>query len=195
MGNLISSGNIHLPPLQPAAHCNVDKFMGSWFVIGVKPTMFEKHNSNAVETYRRKEGSDDEIDIDFYYNKDTPITSKLCSLPQKGYIQGENKNDSAEWKVSPMWPIKAPYLILEIDDEYKYTVVGYPSRDYCWIMSRHPVMPEETYQMLTKKLVDKHQYDLTGLRRVPQVWTKEERKNRGFTEAEIPDSMLSASEK
>jgi len=89
-----------------------------------------------------------------------------------------------------MWPIKMPYLILEVDDNYSYTVIGYPSREYCWIMSRHPVMPEKKYEELKERLVKKHQYDLDGLRRVPQVWTAEEREKRGFTSKEIPDSML-----
>jgi hypothetical protein len=52
-------------------------------------------------------------------------------------------------------------------------------------------MPEDTYNSLTKKLVEKHQYSLEGLRKVPQKWTKEEREKRGLSKEEIPDSMLS----
>jgi hypothetical protein len=42
-------------------------------------------------------------------------------------------------------------------------------------------------------LEEKHQYDLTGLRRVPQVWTEEERRKRGL-EGVIPDDLLTKSE-
>jgi hypothetical protein len=38
--------------------------------------------------------------------------------------------------------------------------------------------------------VEKHQYNLDGLRKVPQVWTAEERAKRNLTEKEIPDSLL-----
>jgi apolipoprotein D and lipocalin family protein len=82
-----------------------------------------------------------------------------------------------------------PYLILECDEDYDYTVIGYPSRSYCWIMSRKPIMSDETYDMLTQRLKEKHQYDLEGLRKVPQKWTKVEREKRGLTK-EIPDNML-----
>lgn len=165
--------------------------MGTWFVIGVKPTMFEKTCSNAVENYSLL-GDDEQhdIDIDFKYNKDDPIKSALSSLPQKGWVQGENKKNSGEWKVSPFPMIKMPFLILEVDDKYETCVIGYPSRDYAWIMSRKPKMPEKTYSMLTQKLVEKHQYNLDGLRKVPQVWTKDERDKRGLTKKEIPDNML-----
>jgi len=189
MGNSSSSSN--LPPLNVAPQCVTEKFMGPWFVVGVKPTMFETTCSNAVEIYtRNKEGSGPDIQIDFQYNEKEPIQSKLKSLPQKGWIQGSNKEDSAEWKVSPFWPIKMPYKIIEVDERnYQYAVIGYPSRAYCWILSRSPQMTDETYEMLTQRLIDKHQYSLEGLRKVPQVWTREEREKRGLV-SEIPDSLL-----
>jgi apolipoprotein D and lipocalin family protein len=187
MGNSSSSS---LPALQTAASCETAKFMGTWFVIAVKPTIFEKTSSNAVEKYSLKKGESFDIDIDFQFNTKEPISSKTKSLPQKGYIEGENKADSSQWKVSPFWPIKAPYLILEVDEEYAHAVIGYPSRNYCWIMSRKPVMAEATYAKLTKQLVEKHQYNLDGLRKVPQVWTNEEREKRGLTQEEIPDALL-----
>jgi apolipoprotein D and lipocalin family protein len=167
--------------------------MGTWFVQGVKPTMFEKTCSNAVEIYsfapEKKRGHD--IDIDFKYNKAEPMTSPLKSLPQKGWVQGNDKSNSGDWKVSPFWPVKMPYLILEVDNhEYEWVVIGYPSRAYCWVMSRHPKFSEETYNMLVQRLKDKHKYDLEGLRKVPQKWTREEREKRGLTEKEIPDDCL-----
>ena len=197
MGNSLTTKTT-LPPLQTVAHCETAKFMGTWFVIGVKPTYLETTCSNAVEKYTLLPddgdggGADHDVDIDFQYNNKEPITSPLKSLPQKGWIQGADKADSGEWKVSPFWPVKMPYPIIEIDDKhYQYVVVGYPSRQYCWIMSRKPTMEETTYNMLTERLTTKHQYELEGLRKVPQVWTKEERDRRGLTKEELPDKYLS----
>jgi apolipoprotein D and lipocalin family protein len=188
MGNSISN----LPALQNVASCDTARFMGTWFVIAVKPTMFETTCSNAVEKYSlMDQGKSVDVDIDFQYNAKDPLTSPLKSLPQKGWVQGDRDN-SGLWKVSPFWPIKMPFPIIELDEQdYDFCVIGYPSRDYCWIMGRKPVMPERTYNDLTKKLVEKHQYSLEGLRKVPQKWTKEEREKRGLTKEEVPDSMLS----
>ena len=187
MGN---SASTSLPALQTVASCDTAKFMGTWFVIGVKPTIFEKTCSNAVEKYTLMANKSYDIDIDFQYNQADPIQSKLKSLPQKGWVQGD-KSNSGNWKVSPTWPIKMPYPIIELDDkDYSYCVIGYPSRDYCWIMARKPVMEESTYNDLTAKLVEKHQYSLDGLRKVPQIWTKEEREKRGLTSVEVPDECL-----
>lgn len=186
MGNSASASN--LPALQTVTNCETSKFMGTWFVIGVKPTIFEKTCSNAVERYSLLNDKYHDINIDFQYNSKEAQTSPLKSLPQKGWVQG-NKEKSGEWKVSPIWPIKMPYLIIECDEKYEYCVIGYPSRDYCWIMSRKPKMADATYEMLTNQLKEKHHYDLEGLRKVPQIWTVAEREKRGLT-AEIPDGML-----
>mmetsp|Transcript_9936 Transcript_9936/g.15916 ORF Transcript_9936/g.15916 Transcript_9936/m.15916 type:complete len:203 (+) Transcript_9936:35-643(+) len=190
MGN---SGSTSLPALQTVSSCETARLMGTWFVIGVKPTIFETTCSNAVEKYTLlDEKSSHDIDIDFTYNaKEDPFKSKLKSLPQKGWVQGSNRLNSGAWTVSPMWPLKMPYSIIEVDDkDYSYVVIGYPSRAYCWIMAPHPTMDETLYKSLTMKLVEKHQYSLDGLRRVPQRWTSAEREKRGLTSKEIPDSML-----
>ena len=115
----------------------------------------------------------------------------MRSLPQKGWVQGDNRLKSGDWKVSPVWPIKMTYPIIELDEtDYSYAVIGYPSRAYCWILSRQPTMDDKLYKDITTKLVDNHQYDLEGFRRVPQKWTAEERTKRGLTEEELPNSFL-----
>merc|ERR1712183_166964 len=101
-----------------------------------------------------------DVYIDFQYNKDIPITSPLKKLPQKGYIQGNDKMKSGNWKVSPIWPIKIPFQVIELANDYTYTVIGYPNRQYVWIMSRTPSMDDKTYDMLKERLITKHQYKL-----------------------------------
>jgi Bacterial lipocalin len=118
------------------------------------------------------------------------MTSPLKSLGQKGWIQGSDKENSSKWVVSPLWPVKLPYPVIELDQEdYQYTVIGHEQRQYVWIMARKPVMDDDLYDSLTKKLVEKHQYDLKGLRRVPQKWTREERAKRNLVDV-IPDDLL-----
>jgi len=192
MGNSASSS---LPALKTISSCDTTRFMGTWFVVGVKPTYFETTCSNAVEKYTLlDEKSNHDIDIDFQYNeKEDPFDAenKIKSLPQKGWIQGDNRLQSGDWKVSPLPLVKISYPIIELDEkDYSYAVIGYPSRAYCWILSRTPTMKETTYKDIERKLVNNHQYDLAGLRKVPQKWTAEERTKRGLTEEELPDSFL-----
>ena len=190
MGNSASN----LPPLVPASSCLTEKFMGPWFVIAVKPTVFEKHNSNAVETYtwvsKDNPKAKYDIDIDFQFNKrENGPASPLSSMGQKGYIQGPDKSNSGLWKISPLWPLKLDYFLLEVEYD-DYCIVGSDrNRNYAWIMSRTPQMKDRTYEKCIQLLKEKHQYDLEGLRKVPQIWTKEERSKRGLDKV-IPDRML-----
>lgn len=175
------SASKEYPPLVTVENCESNKLMGTWFVIGVKPTPFETTCSNAVETYTRKYDHGYDIDIDFKYNKNEPITSPLKSVPQRGWLQGPDKENTGNWKVSPFACIRMPYPIIEVDNvNYNWIVVGHEGRNYVWIMARTPSMDESLYESLKQRLVDKHGYDLEGLRKVPQKWTADERAKRNL---------------
>ena len=62
------------------------------------------------------------------------------------------------------WPFRGEYWIIELDPDYRYAVVGHPSRDYLWILSRTPRMEEEVYRELLRRIAA-HGYDLTRIRR------------------------------
>ena len=73
--------------------------------------------------------------------------------------------------MSPIWPIQLPYQIIELDDDeggrpYSYTVVGYPSRAYCWIMHRTPMMPADLFDGICRRLTQEHGYNLSNLVKV-----------------------------
>jgi len=189
MGSASSTHDEHT--LEAVTNCDTSKFMGTWFVHGVKPTFLETTCSNAVETYEYAGRSKNfDIDIGFTYNKGDPITSSLGTANQKGWVQGKHKKNSGLWKISPFWPVKLDYLILEVDDKYyEYTVIGVKSRKYAWIMGRKPTMNRRTFEMLKGLLVQKHKYSLDGFREVPQVWTEAERSKRKL-ESVIPDEYL-----
>lgn len=157
-----------LPPLVPASGImEISRFMGPWYVIGVKPTYFEIGAVNAVESYKWN-AEKELIDIDFTFNQDKP-DGPVKKIPQTGWIH--NKETNMEWRISPFWPVRLPYTIIELDpspgkDPYKYTVIGYPNRAYVWIMAREPKMDEQLYKDILDRLVKNHQYDLTGLVKV-----------------------------
>jgi apolipoprotein D and lipocalin family protein len=62
------------------------------------------------------------------------------------------------------WPFKGNYWIIDLDDNYQWVVVGEPSRNYLWILSRTPAMDPDLYRQITQKLPQKG-YDSEKLRR------------------------------
>ena len=68
-----------------------------------------------------------------------------------------------------VWPIKADYRIVYLDNDYSQTVIARQKRDFVWIMARTPEIPEQEYQKLIE-FVASIGYDTSKIERVPQRW-------------------------
>ena len=136
-------------------YVDLERYMGDWYVIANIPTFIEKNATNAVESY--KLSSDGIIHTTFSFYKDSPEGEKKIYRP-KGFVF--NKESNAEWRMQFLWPFKMPFLIIELDEDYSYTVIGYPSKKYVWIMARDPQMEEKRYNLILDNL-SKIGYDLS----------------------------------
>ena len=124
----MGASSTKLEPLKPVDNVPVRQLFGTWFVIAVMPTIFEKGAHNAIETYSDG-GKPGAVDIDFRawsashavdagvvegdhtgYNKNA-LDGPLKKLPQTGSSWYDDK--TAGWKVSPFWPVKMPYLVID----------------------------------------------------------------------------------
>ena len=163
--------------LEAVPDCDLNRYGGLWYVISGKPTPIEVFACNAIERYTI---SGNDIQWDFSFKNNTDENAHIFSFHMRGFPQTNTK-----WKFSPLWPFVFPYIIIDLDTEnYEYVVVGYPSRDYCAILCRTPTMDDELYARLIDRLQSVHKYDLTGLRKIPQVWSEKEKRER-LTETEF----------
>jgi apolipoprotein D and lipocalin family protein len=85
----------------------------------------------------------------------------------KGVAWVKNKETQAEWRVQFIWPFRVPYLVIDLDPEYQWSVVGYPNRKLAWVLSRQPTMDDAIYQGILKRLAAQG-YDPAKLVKVPQ---------------------------
>jgi len=81
----------------------------------------------------------------------------------------QHKKQTTEWRVQFIWPIKVPYLIIDLAKNYSYTVIGEPSRKFVWIMSRKPTIDDDVYQNILLKL-NQIGYDVSKIKKMPQIW-------------------------
>ena len=153
-----------MEPLKTVSKVEIERFMGDWYVIANIPTFLEKNATNAIESYRLDDKGN--IDATFSFYQNNPNGKKKVYNP-KGFIY--NSTTNAEWRMQFLWPFKMPFLIIDLDDKYSYTVIGIPSRNYVWIMARKPELPEKTYQSILKNL-EVVGYDISRIYKVPQVW-------------------------
>ena len=58
---------------------------------------------------------------------------------------------NARLRVSFFWPFYGDYYVLALDPDYQWALVGAPGRDYLWMLSRTPELPEATFNELVQK--------------------------------------------
>jgi apolipoprotein D and lipocalin family protein len=136
-----------VPPLEAMDRkVDLERFMGDWYVIGFIPITLP---------FFSEEGAFDGPEKRF-----TP----------KGWVYDHDTN--AEWRMQFVWPFKAAYLIVYLDQEYQKTIIGVPDRGNIWIMSRNPKMSEAEYQRMLSYAASLG-YDVAKVQRVPQQWPAE----------------------
>jgi apolipoprotein D and lipocalin family protein len=133
-------------------------------VVGLLPSVFEKGAANGIETYSLDEKGN--IRVEYVYYKGGPGGVKKV-MHQKGWIMDRQSN--AEWEIQPIWPLRLPYLIIDLADDYRYTVIGTNNFKYVWIMSRTPVISELDYEGILSRLAERG-YKVSAIQRMPQSW-------------------------
>ena len=152
------------PEMKTVDHVDIERFMGPWYVIANIPTFLEKEAHNAVETYTLND--DGTIATNFTFRKGG-FDGKVKEYNPKAFIQDDESN--ALWGMRFVWPIKADYRIVYLDDDYSMTIIGRQSRDFVWIMARTPTISDRHYDELVS-MVDSLGYDTSKLERVPHRW-------------------------
>jgi apolipoprotein D and lipocalin family protein len=131
--------------LDTVPEVDVEKYMGTWYEIARLPNSFEEGLECITATYKLKE--DGEIDV---INRGREVDDDYELKEANGTAWLPDTNVTSKLKVSFFWPFSGNYWILELDKDYKHVLIGEPSREYMWILSRTPQMDEKTYNDLVQ---------------------------------------------
>jgi len=164
---LVGTGCATTPPedaIRTESYVDLERFMGDWYVIASIPTGIEKQAYNAMESYRLDE--DGTVATTFSFRK-SGFDGKQKVYNPRGYVRDTSSN--AEWGMQFVWPFKADYRIVYVDQDYTQTIIGRNKRDYVWIMARTPTISHEDF-FERVKLIREQGYDASKLKMVPQRW-------------------------
>lgn len=137
-------GNSTKPVLKISDHISLESYSGLWYVISRIGTPFEKGHCNSIERYIMR--PDGKLNVLYTANKKR-VDGK--EFKAKALLWSGKRKDG-RLKVGMGWPLAFDYLIIDIDPDYKWAMVGVPNRKYLWIMSRDTTID----QSLHSKLVD-----------------------------------------
>lgn len=124
-------------PITTASHVDVSRYMGKWFAHYSLPQFFT----------RKCEGQTAEYEV---INSKTISVLNTCLKAKKdSTIKGKavvtNTRTNAELEVAfnplffRLFRIKGDYIIMKLDPEYEYVLVGSKNRKSLWLMSRSPL--------------------------------------------------------
>jgi apolipoprotein D and lipocalin family protein len=169
----VSMGGASSRPLRPVAHIDLPRYMGGWFVVANIPYHAEKDCFDSVEGYALR--PDGRIDNKFACREksfDAPMKPRLKTIAT---VQDHASN--AEWRVPFFNVVHVRYLVIDLDTDYRWAVIGHPSRRYGWVLSRTPSLPANTYAGILERLRGQG-YDESKFVKVPQ-WSGEPRTRVG----------------
>lgn len=139
-------------PLDTVNYVELDRYLGKWYEIARFDQTFQKGCTAVTAEYSyRKDG---DIKVVNQCRLGSP-TGELKSAEARGWVK--DKSTNAKLKVQFfLRGIKLPFLagdywVLELDKDYQYALVGDPTREYLWILSRTKNMDRYTYEDLVEK--------------------------------------------
>ena len=115
------------------------KYSGQWYEIARLPNSFEKDLQCVTANYSLKENGGVLV-VNKGFN-----TKKEKWEEAKGNAKVPDADKPGEIRVSFFRPFYGDYYIMELDSDYKHVLVGSPSREYLWILSRSKVLEDNIY--------------------------------------------------
>ncbi|MGB8331949.1 MAG: lipocalin family protein [Polyangiales bacterium] len=155
-----------LPPLKTVSQVDLKRYLGTWYEIASYPQPFQKGCTHTTATYSPRE--DGQINV---LNQCRNSSGKGKKDVAHGRARVVDRETNAKLEVSFFGPFWGDYWIIDLGSDYEYAVVGHPSRDYLWILSRTPTMDEVTYDGILNRLAEMG-YPLDRLVKTEQGPTK-----------------------
>jgi apolipoprotein D and lipocalin family protein len=125
-------------PLEVVPSVDLNRYAGKWYEVARLPNRFERDCARDVTaTYTLR--PDGKITV---LNECRKENGQLKSA--KGTAKLADKNGpNTKLRVTFFWPFYGDYWIIDLDPEYRWAVVGEPGREFFWILSRTPSLPED----------------------------------------------------
>jgi apolipoprotein D and lipocalin family protein len=163
-------------PLQSLPELKVPPYMGRWYQVALVPNRFQRQCvGDTTADYRQRPDGTVEVG-----NRCRLADGRLDEAIGQARPTGELVGDRlvpARLEVSflPAWLRWLPvgwgsYWVIQLADDGRYAVVGEPSRQYLWVLSRTPQLAAADDSAIRSKLAEQG-YDPQRLQPHPQSAT------------------------
>lgn len=144
-----------VPPPMTVSSVDLNRYAGEWFEIESIPNWFQRGCTASRANYKAlPDGTIRVVNTCIRKGRSASIEGTARAVP------GSN---NSKLKVQFCWPFKGDYWVIDLDEGYRWAVVGHPSRKYLWILSRTPQLPAATLGQIRARAAAQG-YDVSQLR-------------------------------
>lgn len=138
------SGCVGVPDgVQPVNGFELDRYLGKWYEIARLDHSFERGLSNVTAEYGLREDGGVRVVNRGFKSAD----GEWDEADGKAYFVDEPTVGML--KVSFFGPFYGAYNVIALDkQDYQWSMIAGPNRDYLWILSRKPHLEKEIYDEL-----------------------------------------------
>lgn len=131
--------------IKPVENFKIEKYLGKWYEIARLDHSFERGLINISADYSlRDDGGVKVINRGF-----SPEKQEWNEAEGKAYFV-ENPNQ-AYLKVSFFGPFYGSYIVFDLDENYRYSLISGPDKSYFWILARDKTIDENLKAKLVAK--------------------------------------------
>ena len=124
---------------------DLKKYIGTWYEIAKIPNWFQKScNCRTTATYTLRD--DGRIDVVNRCTESDGTINEARGIARVVDTLTRSKLEVSFVRILGIRLFWGDYWIIGLADDYRYAVVGSPSRKYAWILSRTPGMSEADKQ-------------------------------------------------
>ncbi len=150
-------------PLPTVAKVDLDRYLGAWYEIALVPNRFQAQCVADTQARYRLDGADIEV-----FNRCRQVDGSVSDAI--GVAKVVPGSGNAKLRVSFFRPFYGDYWVLALPTDYRWVLVGEPTRRYGWILSRSPQMLPEDLQAAMAR-AQTLGYERSAFRLTPQTQT------------------------
>ena len=134
-------------PLDTAANVDLSRFQGKWYEIAKLPRLTQASCTGTTQFYTLREGG---LDMTSECHLDT-LQGSLRTMTARATVADGGDPAKLSLKVAGF---SGDYFILDVGEKYERALIGVPSREYLWVLSRTPTMDQASLDALVAKAKD-----------------------------------------
>lgn len=141
--------------LQAVPELDLERYQGKWYQIAFIPNWFERKCAShaTAEYWLNSDGTISVINACQRTDGETEIAEGLAKVNPKYMKNSVLKVRFGNCPLHNFLPFSwGDYWVIDLDTDYRYSVVGEPGRKFLWILGREPQMDEITYTLLLDKI-------------------------------------------